>query len=137
MPIHFGTDGWRAVISDSFTFNNLRMVAQAIADAVASSHWDVHVSGETKPNSKTFVVGFDTRFREIHQVRATRLFFVVVDVDFHAAGLFGQRRTAVGCFQFHAVIARGIVRCRYDDSRNRIQIFDSVRDRRGGSVRLS
>jgi hypothetical protein len=35
MPIHFGTDGWRAVISDSFTFDNLRMVAQAIADAVA------------------------------------------------------------------------------------------------------
>ena len=40
MPIHFGTDGWRAVISDSFTFDNLRIVAQAIADAVASEHWD-------------------------------------------------------------------------------------------------
>ncbi len=39
MPIHFGTDGWRAVISDTFTFNNLRMVAQAIADAVGSEHW--------------------------------------------------------------------------------------------------
>ena len=32
MPIHFGTDGWRAVISDTFTFHNLRLVAQAIAD---------------------------------------------------------------------------------------------------------
>ena len=40
MPIHFGTDGWRAVISDSFTYSNLRMVAQAIADAVASDHWN-------------------------------------------------------------------------------------------------
>ena len=38
MPIHFGTDGWRAVISDTFTFDNLRMVTQAIADAVASEH---------------------------------------------------------------------------------------------------
>ena len=40
MPIHFGTDGWRAVISDTFTFDNLRIVAQAIADAVASEYWD-------------------------------------------------------------------------------------------------
>ena len=39
MPIHFGTDGWRAVISDTFTFHNLRMVTQAIADAVASGSW--------------------------------------------------------------------------------------------------
>ena len=45
MPIHFGTDGWRAVISDTFTFNNLRMVAQAIADAVASDHWDKSGNG--------------------------------------------------------------------------------------------
>jgi phosphomannomutase len=62
MPIHFGTDGWRAVISDSFTFNNLRMVTQAIADAVASSQWDVHQNGGSKPDPKKFVVGFDTRF---------------------------------------------------------------------------
>ena len=27
MTIHFGTDGWRAVISDTFTFNNLRMLS--------------------------------------------------------------------------------------------------------------
>jgi phosphomannomutase len=39
MPIHFGTDGWRAVISDTFTFHNLRLVGQAIADAVGSEHW--------------------------------------------------------------------------------------------------
>lgn len=58
MPIHFGTDGWRAVISDSFTFGNLRMVSQAIADAVASEHWD---KSETV-DPKKIVVGFDTRF---------------------------------------------------------------------------
>ena len=39
MTIHFGTDGWRAVISDTFTFHNLRLVTQAIADAVASGSW--------------------------------------------------------------------------------------------------
>jgi phosphomannomutase len=34
MPIKFGTDGWRAVISDEFTFANVRHVAKAIADYV-------------------------------------------------------------------------------------------------------
>ncbi|HZY43493.1 MAG TPA: hypothetical protein VFF70_01990, partial [Anaerolineae bacterium] len=34
MSIHFGTDGWRAVISEDFTFDNVRRVAQAIADFV-------------------------------------------------------------------------------------------------------
>src|SRR3990172_5353566 len=58
MPIHFGTDGWRAVISDSFTFDNLRMVSQAIADAVASDHWDKSVNVDPKK----IVIGFDTRF---------------------------------------------------------------------------
>ena len=32
--IKFGTDGWRAVISDTFTFENVRIVAQAVADWV-------------------------------------------------------------------------------------------------------
>jgi phosphomannomutase len=58
MPIHFGTDGWRAVISDSFTFDNLRIVTQAIADAVASDHWNKSEGVDTKK----FVVGYDTRF---------------------------------------------------------------------------
>ncbi len=62
MPIHFGTDGWRAVISDSFTFDNLRIVAQAIADAVASEHWDKTGNGGPRPDPRKIVVGFDTRF---------------------------------------------------------------------------
>ena len=52
MTIKFGTDGWRAVISDTFTFGNLRLVAQAIADYVR----------EENQEEKTVVVGFDTRF---------------------------------------------------------------------------
>lgn len=61
MPIHFGTDGWRAVISDSFTFHNLRMVAQAIADAIASGAWNNGSAPEGTDPTKA-VVGFDTRF---------------------------------------------------------------------------
>ena len=32
--IKFGTDGWRAVISDQFTFDNVKLVSQAIADYI-------------------------------------------------------------------------------------------------------
>jgi len=53
VTIKFGTDGWRAVISDTFTFANLRLVAQAIADYVLEE------SGDGVPE---VIVGFDTRF---------------------------------------------------------------------------
>jgi alpha-D-glucose phosphate-specific phosphoglucomutase len=53
MVIKFGTDGWRAVISDTFTFANLRLVAQAIAD---------YVLEEVDDGQPEVVVGFDTRF---------------------------------------------------------------------------
>ena len=62
MTIHFGTDGWRAVICDTFTFHNLRQVTQAIADAVASITGITAWSLERAPDPKTMVVGFDTRF---------------------------------------------------------------------------
>ncbi|MFN2145109.1 MAG: phosphoglucomutase/phosphomannomutase family protein, partial [Anaerolineales bacterium] len=62
MPIHFGTDGWRAVISDTFTFFNLRLVTQAIADALLS---DLRENGDPLPadgDKPGIVVGYDTRF---------------------------------------------------------------------------
>ncbi|OJX41217.1 MAG: phosphoglucosamine mutase [Chloroflexi bacterium 44-23] len=62
MTIHFGTDGWRAVMSDTFTFSNLRQLTQAIADAVASPSWLNGFSKDFHSDPKTMVVGFDTRF---------------------------------------------------------------------------
>lgn len=62
MPIHFGTDGWRAVISDTFTFHNLQLVTQAIADAVASADWNNGSMLEANTDPHRMVVGFDTRF---------------------------------------------------------------------------
>jgi len=81
MPIHFGTDGWRAVISDTFTFHNLRLVAQAIADAVKSGHWN---NGEwaAEIDPRKIIVGFDTRFlsdryaRDVARVLAANGFTV-------------------------------------------------------------
>ena len=74
MPIHFGTDGWRAVISDTFTFGNLRTVTQAIADAVMSEHWDKSGNGKQVPHPRKIVVGFDTRL-SVRQIcgRGTRV----------------------------------------------------------------
>ncbi|MBP7355307.1 MAG: phosphoglucomutase/phosphomannomutase family protein [Longilinea sp.] len=62
MTIHFGTDGWRAVISDTFTYNNLRLVTQAIADAVASGAWMNGTPVSDQVDQKKMVVGFDPRF---------------------------------------------------------------------------
>lgn len=74
MPIHFGTDGWRAVISDTFTFHNLRLVAQAIADAVASDEWLNGLNNGVQPDPRRMVVGFDTRFlSDRYAVEAARV----------------------------------------------------------------
>lgn len=52
--IKFGTDGWRAVIAEEFTFANVGRVAQATAD-----YWNANpVSG----TEKKVVVGYDRRF---------------------------------------------------------------------------
>ncbi len=53
--IKFGTDGWRAVIADTFTFENLRILAQATAD------W---VNKDLQPldGCRRVALGFDARF---------------------------------------------------------------------------
>jgi len=52
--IKFGTAGWRAIIGEEFTFANVKIVTQAIADLLL----------ETKKHKlpPTLVVGYDTRF---------------------------------------------------------------------------
>jgi phosphomannomutase len=74
--IKFGTDGWRAVIAEDFTFGNLDRVAQATAD-----YWNAHPAEGTQ---KTVVVGFDRRFlspefgRRVAEVMAGNGFNVVL-----------------------------------------------------------
>jgi len=50
--IKFGTDGWRAVIAEDFTYDNVRACAQGVADYVKGA-------GTTRGS---IVIGFDTRF---------------------------------------------------------------------------
>jgi len=63
--IKFGTDGWRAVISDDFTFDNVRKVAQAMADYVLSQK-DI-----LKKRDFKVVVGYDTRFLSYRYAQIT------------------------------------------------------------------
>jgi len=63
MAITFGTDGWRAVISDEFTFANVRRVAQAIAEVLVEDTPPLPPPSETGgAQGGAAVVGFDTRF---------------------------------------------------------------------------
>lgn len=52
--IQFGTDGWRAVIAEGFTFANVARVAQATAD-----FW---TANPPAPAGKRLIVGYDRRF---------------------------------------------------------------------------
>lgn len=52
--IKFGTDGWRAVIAEDFTFTNLERVTQATADC-----WNANPVPDT---GKKVIVGYDRRF---------------------------------------------------------------------------
>jgi len=50
--IKFGTDGWRGIIAEDFTFDNVRICAQAIAEYLKQNGLD----------KQSLVIGYDTRF---------------------------------------------------------------------------
>lgn len=58
--IQFGTDGWRAVIAETYTFDNVRLAAQACAQYFTSS-------GKA---DRGIAVGYDTRFGSDRFARA-------------------------------------------------------------------
>lgn len=51
--IRFGTDGWRAVIADGFTYENVAAVTQAVSDWLRS---------QGHGSTAGVIVGYDTRF---------------------------------------------------------------------------
>jgi len=50
--IRFGTDGWRGIIAEDFTFNNVRICSQGIAN---------HLTRKGL-NQRGLIIGYDTRF---------------------------------------------------------------------------
>jgi phosphomannomutase len=62
-PIRFGTDGWRAVIAEDFTFANLERVAQAYSDYLQRSGLEDERNGASDNSSAPLVIiGYDRRF---------------------------------------------------------------------------
>ena len=51
-PIKFGTDGWRGIIAQDFTFDNVRACAQGVASYLK----------QTGLASRGLIIGYDTRF---------------------------------------------------------------------------
>lgn len=73
MPITFGTDGWRGIISDDYTFENVKIVTQAFADylkePVRPTLPIYHLNGENtsyksvfQPHTQGIIIGYDSRF---------------------------------------------------------------------------
>jgi len=63
--IKFGTDGWRGIIADEFTVENVRRVAQGTADYIKQNF----------PNNLTVVLGHDCRFAgELFAENTARVF---------------------------------------------------------------
>jgi len=52
MGIKFGTSGWRAIIADEFTFHNVRIVTQSIANLIKKE----------RLHNNPVIIGCDTRF---------------------------------------------------------------------------
>ncbi|HTB83330.1 MAG TPA: phosphoglucomutase/phosphomannomutase family protein [Candidatus Sulfotelmatobacter sp.] len=77
--IKFGTDGWRAVIAQDFTFANVARVAQATAD-----FWQSEIQN---PKSKIFnrkpkvIIGYDRRFLSDRFARITAEVFAANDYE--------------------------------------------------------
>jgi len=73
-PIKFGTDGWRAVIAEDYTFENVERVAQATANWLHDEVGD----------APSIVIGHDTRFlgREFAERAARVLADAGVQVQF-------------------------------------------------------
>ena len=54
-PIKFGTDGWRGVIGEEFTFERLSLVATVAAQVLHNTYF-------SEVGSQTIIVGYDRRF---------------------------------------------------------------------------
>ena len=50
--IKFGTDGWRGLIADDFTFRNVALVATAVANTMKN----------IQPADSKMIIGYDRRF---------------------------------------------------------------------------
>src|SRR5512135_696737 len=93
--IKFGTSGWRDIIAEGFTTDNVRVVSQAIAD---------YINGRNDA-AKGMVIGYDTRFQseyfarkaaQVFAANGIKCFFSDRDVPTPAVSFEILRRKAAG-----------------------------------------
>ena len=101
VAIKFGTDGWRGVIAEDFTYENVRKVAHAIARYVVRNE---------KPGAGV-IVGYDTRFAsdrfarvaaEAVSATGTPVFLAQEPCPTPAVSLLVRQRGAAGGIQITA-----------------------------------
>lgn len=69
VKISFGTDGWRAVIAEGFTFTNLERVAQAYAFFLQAQGLSEPPEVAEDPSRPHVIIGYDRRFLSEHFAR--------------------------------------------------------------------
>ncbi len=85
--IYFGTDGWRAIIADKFTFENVRKISQAISNYLEAEN-KLHIG---------MAVSYDTRFlssrfaRQIAEVLASNKIPVFLSRQFTPTPILSLR----------------------------------------------
>ncbi len=75
--ISFGTDGWRAIIGDDYTFENVRACATAVAlDVLATGH-----------QQRGVAIGYDTRFQSENFAQTTAEVIASYGIPVHLSDL--------------------------------------------------
>jgi len=62
MTIKFGTSGWRGIIARDFTFDNVRLATQGIADYLKQLSTAPRMPSGFNSQPSTVILGYDTRF---------------------------------------------------------------------------
>jgi phosphomannomutase len=83
--IKFGTDGWRAIIADQFTFANLERVSQAYADFLVSGHSKKRPTHSARVSqhrdAPSVSIGYDNRFLSEQFAQRVAQVMLANDID--------------------------------------------------------
>lgn len=91
--IKFGTDGWRAIIAEDFTVNNVLRVSEAVSKYVLN-----------QPN-KRIVIGYDCRFAgELFMQNAIRVFVKHGIEVLYAENFVSTPMLSYACAKYNAII---------------------------------
>jgi len=88
VDIRFGTSGWRAIIAEDFTFENVRLVSQAIVDYLKDNK-----------QSEKVLIGYDTRFLSGHFSRVSAEVFALNKIEV----LLAERDTPTPAIAYHII----------------------------------